>query len=284
MPQNVIFGMPQWHPDNQARYAGRLVAGLVSAGHDAHILLTGSEQAGRPGTASPLLPSRDLPWETLPAGPRDTWGQRWEALERYLEERAPCHFLTFPGSTANRIAPRLSDRIGVVCLLPPDETPDDHELDGLDRQQIRDWYKGYNWTGEAVYNPFDLLLLFDKRQFRPYWFETGTPTAGQRADRQPGRPSDLPVRIPPGTDLGRRATPRVRASPGKCLRRGFVREPARGRPSRQGVRFRLSEHDGPLASPPCAKPSPAPPRCCASRATRRSPGDRRDNARGDQRR
>ena len=50
------------------------------------------------------------------------------------------------------------------------------ELAGLDRQQIRDWYNGYNWTGEAVYNPFDVLLLFDKRQFRPYWFETGTPT------------------------------------------------------------------------------------------------------------
>jgi hypothetical protein len=50
------------------------------------------------------------------------------------------------------------------------------ELEGLDRQQLRDWYNGYNWTGESVYNPFDLLLLFDKRQFRPYWFETGTPT------------------------------------------------------------------------------------------------------------
>lgn len=34
----------------------------------------------------------------------------------------------------------------------------------------------YHWTGEAVYNPFDLLLLFDKRQFRPWWFETGTPS------------------------------------------------------------------------------------------------------------
>jgi hypothetical protein len=50
------------------------------------------------------------------------------------------------------------------------------ELEGLDRQAIRDWYNGYNWLGESVYNPFDLLLLFDKRQFRPYWFETGTPT------------------------------------------------------------------------------------------------------------
>ncbi len=50
------------------------------------------------------------------------------------------------------------------------------ELAGLDRDEIRRWYNGYNWTGEAVYNPFDLLLLFEKRQFRPWWFETGTPT------------------------------------------------------------------------------------------------------------
>jgi hypothetical protein len=50
------------------------------------------------------------------------------------------------------------------------------ELPGLERAQIRDWYNGYNWTGEAVYNPFDVLLLFQKRQFRPWWFETATPT------------------------------------------------------------------------------------------------------------
>ncbi|MDR1462836.1 MAG: AAA family ATPase, partial [Azoarcus sp.] len=50
------------------------------------------------------------------------------------------------------------------------------ELAGLDRDEIRHWYNGYNWRGEAVYNPFDLLLLFNKREFRPFWFETGTPT------------------------------------------------------------------------------------------------------------
>ena len=50
------------------------------------------------------------------------------------------------------------------------------ELPGLDRDDIRLWYNGYNWTGQSVYNPFDLLLLFQKRQFHPYWFETGTPT------------------------------------------------------------------------------------------------------------
>ena len=50
------------------------------------------------------------------------------------------------------------------------------ELQDLDRNEIRQWYNGYNWLGDAVYNPFDLLLLFRNRQFRPWWFETGTPT------------------------------------------------------------------------------------------------------------
>ena len=51
------------------------------------------------------------------------------------------------------------------------------ELGGLDRDQVRDWYNGYSWRGEEkVYNPFDILLLFRKREFAAHWFETGTPT------------------------------------------------------------------------------------------------------------
>ena len=51
------------------------------------------------------------------------------------------------------------------------------ELPGLDREEIRTWYNGYNWLGdEAVYNPFDVLFLFRRRAFGAYWFETGTPT------------------------------------------------------------------------------------------------------------
>ncbi len=50
------------------------------------------------------------------------------------------------------------------------------ELEGLDRDEIRRWYNGYSWLGEEkVYNPFDVLLLFDNRLFKPYWYETGTP-------------------------------------------------------------------------------------------------------------
>ena len=51
------------------------------------------------------------------------------------------------------------------------------ELDGLDREGIRTWYNGYHWRGgERVYNPYDVLLLLRNREFRPYWFETGSPT------------------------------------------------------------------------------------------------------------
>ncbi|PID44050.1 MAG: hypothetical protein CSB47_11760 [Proteobacteria bacterium] len=50
------------------------------------------------------------------------------------------------------------------------------ELAGLDREEIRQWYNGYRWLGEAVYNPFDILQLFKTRSFQNYWFETGTPT------------------------------------------------------------------------------------------------------------
>ena len=51
------------------------------------------------------------------------------------------------------------------------------ELPGLDRDEIREWYNGYHWLGdEKLYNPFDLLLLFDSRNFKSHWFETGSPT------------------------------------------------------------------------------------------------------------
>ena len=51
------------------------------------------------------------------------------------------------------------------------------ELEGLDRDEIRHWYNGYNWLGDQkVYNPYDVLLLFRKRKFQAHWFQTGTPT------------------------------------------------------------------------------------------------------------
>ncbi|MBF0468399.1 MAG: ATP-binding protein [Desulfamplus sp.] len=48
-------------------------------------------------------------------------------------------------------------------------------IQGADSIKIREWYNGYSWMGESVYNPFDILLFLHKKQFRPFWFETGTP-------------------------------------------------------------------------------------------------------------
>jgi hypothetical protein len=50
-------------------------------------------------------------------------------------------------------------------------------LNGVNRELLRLWYNGYSWGGDKVYNPFDILLFFsESNDFRPYWFETGTPT------------------------------------------------------------------------------------------------------------
>ncbi|MBI4649643.1 MAG: AAA family ATPase [Bacteroidia bacterium] len=46
------------------------------------------------------------------------------------------------------------------------------------RTMIKDWYNGYNWhaSTERVYNPFSLLNFFLEKEFKNYWFATGTPT------------------------------------------------------------------------------------------------------------
>ncbi len=49
-------------------------------------------------------------------------------------------------------------------------------LEGVNLEEVRRWYNGYSWLGEKVYNPFDILLFLREKQFRPYWFETGTPS------------------------------------------------------------------------------------------------------------
>ena len=73
----------------------------------------------------------------------------------------------------------LDPRFATVCGYTEDdlETVFAPETEGLDRERVRDWYNGYNWRGdERVYNPFDILLLFRRREFCAWWFETGTPT------------------------------------------------------------------------------------------------------------
>ena len=49
-------------------------------------------------------------------------------------------------------------------------------LEGVDMERVKQWYNGYNFLGDKVYNPFDILLFIKNHfEFDSYWFETGTP-------------------------------------------------------------------------------------------------------------
>ncbi len=53
--------------------------------------------------------------------------------------------------------------------------PELTDVDNDKMEQIKKWYNGYNWTGESVYNPYDILLFLQKKKrFQPYWFQTGS--------------------------------------------------------------------------------------------------------------
>ena len=49
-------------------------------------------------------------------------------------------------------------------------------LKGVNMEQVKRWYNGYNFLGDKVYNPYDILLYIkNKHLFKNYWFGTGTP-------------------------------------------------------------------------------------------------------------
>ena len=72
----------------------------------------------------------------------------------------------------------LSREFATICGYTQSdlETVFADRLKDFDIDEVKRWYNGYNWLGESVYNPFDILLLFSEGLFKSYWFETGTPT------------------------------------------------------------------------------------------------------------
>jgi hypothetical protein len=72
----------------------------------------------------------------------------------------------------------LDPRFGSLCGYTQEELEIGFAdyLEGVDLHQVKKWYNGYHFLGDSVYNPFDILLYLRNREFRPYWFETGTPS------------------------------------------------------------------------------------------------------------
>ena len=79
----------------------------------------------------------------------------------------------------------LNPDYGSVCGYTEEDLKEvfGEHLRGVNREQLRHWYNGYNFLGDdPVYNPHDILNFIDRSQsfgkfkFENYWFKSGTPT------------------------------------------------------------------------------------------------------------
>lgn len=73
----------------------------------------------------------------------------------------------------------LDGRFGDICGWTHQEVLDNFSdyLHNVNLDKLKKWYNGFNFLGhERVYNPYDLLYYFDRKEFKNYWFETATPT------------------------------------------------------------------------------------------------------------
>ncbi len=73
----------------------------------------------------------------------------------------------------------LDKKFGNICGYTQHdiETSFKPLLKGVDLQELKNWYNGYNFLKDKVYNPFDILkFISNDFIYKDYWFETGTPT------------------------------------------------------------------------------------------------------------
>ena len=86
------------------------------------------------------------------------------------------------GGLNNLIDITLNDQYSDICGYTQSELDWAFKtyLTGVDKQQLKYWYNGYNFSGKpekTVYNPFDILLFFNtQKEYRSYWIETGNPS------------------------------------------------------------------------------------------------------------
>jgi len=73
----------------------------------------------------------------------------------------------------------LNPRFGNICGYTQNdvETKFLPYLDGVDLERLKNFYNGYNFLKDDIYNPFDILqFITNDKVFKNYWFVTGTPT------------------------------------------------------------------------------------------------------------
>jgi hypothetical protein len=69
----------------------------------------------------------------------------------------------------------LDERYGNICGYTQEELEKNFKeyLEGVNLEEVKEWYNGYSFLEDKVYNPFDVLLYLDSKKFKNYWYETG---------------------------------------------------------------------------------------------------------------
>ena len=70
-------------------------------------------------------------------------------------------------------------KYATICGYTHDDikTTFKEHLKGVDLELLKEWYNGYNYMGDKVYNPFDILLFISNEfDYKNYWWSTGNPS------------------------------------------------------------------------------------------------------------
>jgi glycosyltransferase involved in cell wall biosynthesis len=142
MTRRIIVGLPEWSLGGAHICAANMVRGFRARGEDARLLLT---EEHTPLVTHPLhsppLPA-DIPIDFIRLSPLDNWGEAWMAIERYLEEQAPCIYIPVVDFRSTCITPRLSSRVIVVASMMTDFR--------LEYEHVERWAR--HWDGVVTVN------------------------------------------------------------------------------------------------------------------------------------
>ncbi len=69
----------------------------------------------------------------------------------------------------------LMPKFGNICGYTQRELEENFKehLEGLDLKEIKEWYNGYDFLKDRVYNPLDILQYLDNKMLDNYWFVSG---------------------------------------------------------------------------------------------------------------
>lgn len=142
MARRIIVSLPEWSLGGAHICAVNMVRGLLARGEDARLLLTEEHTSlvTHPRNSPPL--PVDIPIDLIRLTSKDQWSEAWMAIERYLEEQAPCIYVPVVDFRSTCVTPRLSSRVTIIASMMTDFRLEYEHVERLAR----------HWDGVAAVN------------------------------------------------------------------------------------------------------------------------------------